>query len=420
MLIARESGPRPLENRVEQRFTLRWTTSEPVEAVETLPRGHDWRRKTALLCPEYGQSPSSLRCCLAEAECQRFVLVGHGAYAADVRRTSHRNRSPAASPSNRPARRSTLTASSVRDTPKTRPSSGSKWRGSLRSYRRVLDELRSGAIQLTGFLLLAPRLTEDNAEALAQPRRGASRAVSSSRFWRGGFRGPTYRPVRNRSGETARRPARPHRLLAPRANDSTPRSKLEPLSAERYLVQFTASAELHAKLERARELLSHSVPSGDLPSSSNVPIDALLERELKRRTGAGKPRKRRAQKPDSRHIPVDVERRVRERDLMIASSRAGRIGSGAAAQSSSGPAHTRGENWVAVADENSTSTTAHRAVCRGMATSLGSGSTATRAGSSTLPGRPRNGPGSLGFVQRRRMPQDARSSPPLSFEPCAE
>src|SRR4029079_18493728 len=41
-------------------------------------------------------------------------------------------------------------------------------------------------------------------------------------------------------------------------------SRLEPLSASRWSVQFTASAELHAKIERARELLSHAVPGGDL------------------------------------------------------------------------------------------------------------------------------------------------------------
>jgi hypothetical protein len=40
----------------------------------------------------------------------------------------------------------------------------------------------------------------------------------------------------------------------------------------------------------------------------------LIERELKRRTTAGKPRKCRALKPGSRHVPVEVEREVRERD----------------------------------------------------------------------------------------------------------
>ena len=43
-------------------------------------------------------------------------------------------------------------------------------------------------------------------------------------------------------------------------------------------------------------------------------LDALLERELKRRLGAGKPRKSRKLKPDSRHIPVEIARQVFERD----------------------------------------------------------------------------------------------------------
>jgi len=105
--------------------------------------------------------------------------------------------------------------------------------------------------------------------------------------------------------------------IRPGATDSAAdshRPKLEPLSAKRYLVQFTASAELRAKLERAKELLSHSVPSGNLPLLVERALDALIERELKRRTGDGKPRKRRALKPGSRHVPLDVERQVRERD----------------------------------------------------------------------------------------------------------
>ena len=178
---------------------------------------------------------------------------------------------------------------------------------------RVLDELRSGAIQLTGLLLLAPRLTEDNAEALLTEARGKSRSKLEqilARWFPRPDVPPSVQPLWRDGGTSG--PTAP--LARPGANDSKPLSKLEPLSAERYLVQFTASAELYGKLERARELLSHSVPNGGLPELVERAFDALIERELKRRTGAGKPRKRRAQKPDSRHIPVDVERRVRERD----------------------------------------------------------------------------------------------------------
>ena len=55
-------------------------------------------------------------------------------------------------------------------------------------------------------------------------------------------------------------------------------------------------------------------PSGDLAALFERAIEALLEAETKRRFGAGKPRKRRALEPGSRHIPVEVARVVWERD----------------------------------------------------------------------------------------------------------
>jgi hypothetical protein len=61
-------------------------------------------------------------------------------------------------------------------------------------------------------------------------------------------------------------------------------------------------------------LLSHSVPSGDLAALVERAFDALIAQETKRRMGAGKPRKRRALAPGSRHVPVEVARLVWERD----------------------------------------------------------------------------------------------------------
>jgi hypothetical protein len=92
------------------------------------------------------------------------------------------------------------------------------------------------------------------------------------------------------------------------------RYRLEPLSAERYCVEFTASAEFRTTLERARELVSHAVPSGDLALVFERALDERIARELKRRTGSGKPRKRRELHPDWRHVPVEVARQVWERD----------------------------------------------------------------------------------------------------------
>jgi hypothetical protein len=179
-------------------------------------------------------------------------------------------------------------------------------------FPRVLVELRSGAIQLTGLLLLAPHLSQTNAEALLTEARWRKRR-QLERLLAQWFPRPDVPPsvqllgIAQPSGPTPS-------ATRPGANDSAVRPKLEPLSAERYLVQFTASAQLYSKLERAKELLSHSVPSGELPLLVERALDALIERELKRRTGAGKPRKRLPLKPGSRHVPVHVEREVRERD----------------------------------------------------------------------------------------------------------
>jgi hypothetical protein len=92
------------------------------------------------------------------------------------------------------------------------------------------------------------------------------------------------------------------------------RSRLEPLSPSRWRVEFTAPAEFQEKLEKARQLLSHALPSADLSELFDRALDALIERETRRRFGVGKPRKARALKPGSRHVPVAMKRAVWERD----------------------------------------------------------------------------------------------------------
>src|SRR6185295_6187397 len=90
-------------------------------------------------------------------------------------------------------------------------------------------------------------------------------------------------------------------------------------------------------LERATELVSHAVPRGELPKVIERALDALIEREMRRRIGTGKPRKQRPLKPGSRHVPREVARLVWERDSGRASSSTPRDGaptSGAISRSS--------------------------------------------------------------------------------------
>jgi hypothetical protein len=77
----------------------------------------------------------------------------------------------------------------------------------------------------------------------------------------------------------------PFVLESPRAE------RLEPLSAGRYRVQFTADAALKEKLERARDLMRHALPSGDLAALIARSLDLLIEQLMKRRFGTPSRRK---------------------------------------------------------------------------------------------------------------------------------
>ena len=96
---------------------------------------------------------------------------------------------------------------------------------------------------------------------------------------------------------------------------------MEPLSPARYKIQFTASVELHDKLERLRVLMrssSSAGPDSDLAAIIEEAVTEKLERlEAKRFAKTKAPRKSLEQtdtSPSSRYIPAPVKRAVRERD----------------------------------------------------------------------------------------------------------
>src|SRR5262245_54989187 len=199
---------------------------------------------------------------------------------------------------------------------------------------RVLDEFRSGAIHLTGLFLLDRYLNDENAEELLATARGTSRRelekILAVRFPRPDVSSSIEalaRVAASTTAETPRPVSGPSPWFTcpgdPGADASTAgggrfagdcRSRVEPLSAERYRVEFTASATLREKIEQARELLSHALPNRDLALLFERALDELIERELKRRVGAGRPQRRVQLHPDSRHVPLPVAKQVWERD----------------------------------------------------------------------------------------------------------
>jgi hypothetical protein len=91
-----------------------------------------------------------------------------------------------------------------------------------------------------------------------------------------------------------------------------------PLAPSRYRVQFTAGAELHDKIERARGLLRHQVPDGDLAVIFDRAMTLLVEDLERARFAATKAPRKAAHEadpsPESRRIPDPIKRAVWARD----------------------------------------------------------------------------------------------------------
>jgi hypothetical protein len=211
-----------------------------------------------------------------------------------------------------------------------------------RRFPRVLDFVRAGRIHLTGLRLLQPVLTEENAEAVLGAASGRSkRAIEElvAGLAPKPFVPPSIRKLPERAPAVVEAPPTPSLPLpltdAPAVEtpaEATPsvspsplplpplrRPEVEPLSAEAYRVEFTADRALKAKLEKAEELMRHSVGPGNLVAVIDRALDLLIEEVTKERFGVGrKPRSTAAEAEErevvTRHIPDAIKREVYERD----------------------------------------------------------------------------------------------------------
>jgi 5-methylcytosine-specific restriction endonuclease McrA len=102
-------------------------------------------------------------------------------------------------------------------------------------------------------------------------------------------------------------PPNPEARSAVSRNGSAPRvsqGSIEPLSAGRYRIQFTADAALKQQLELARNLLRHAHPTGDFAPIVSRALKLLIDDLLRQRFGAVKRRK--AARPAPTHSPTSA------------------------------------------------------------------------------------------------------------------
>jgi 5-methylcytosine-specific restriction endonuclease McrA len=102
----------------------------------------------------------------------------------------------------------------------------------------------------------------------------------------------------------------------PAPTRASPPARIAPLSPATYELRLTASAELKDKLERARDLLRHRNPSGDLAVVVERAVDALLVQLEKERLGATARPQKKARGTKKGRVSRATRREVFERDGM--------------------------------------------------------------------------------------------------------
>ena len=179
-----------------------------------------------------------------------------------------------------------------------------------RRFPVVLEMLTAGQLSLTTVKLLAPHLTAANhAEVLASAqgmsRRQVERLVAA------------LAPQPDVPVTVRRLPSSPAPAMLPDAPTvSAPsRAEIAALSPDRYKMQLTISGATLEKLELAKELLSHAVPSGDAEAILERALTLLVDDLMKKKFAATRhPRTGTATVPGSRRVPAEVQRAVHLRD----------------------------------------------------------------------------------------------------------
>jgi len=157
----------------------------------------------------------------------------------------------------------------------------------VRRFPHVLGYIERGELHLCAIYALRDHLTEENHDDLLLEASGKStRAVEA--MIAGRFPRPDVpsqiEPVEPQTFLHAVTPdAQPALSSATRPAERRP--TVEPLSASRYRIELTVSAEIRTKLERIKNLKRHRNPTGDLETILDASLGLLLAKLEKERLG---------------------------------------------------------------------------------------------------------------------------------------
>jgi hypothetical protein len=190
----------------------------------------------------------------------------------------------------------------------------------VRRFPALLGHVESGAVHLSTLVLLRDYLTEANVDELVLATSRKTKREVEELVARRAPRPDVPSKIRKLPAPTERTAfGAPLGLALEPATTSSPTprpaARIEPLSESRHKVQLTVSTELRAKLERARDMMRHRNPSGDLATVVEQALDALLERlEKERLAKTSRPQRSTPRATKKGHIAAAVRRAVFARD----------------------------------------------------------------------------------------------------------
>jgi hypothetical protein len=188
----------------------------------------------------------------------------------------------------------------------------------VRRFPSLLGHIESGAVHLSTLVLLRDHFAESNVDEVVAATSGKTKREVEELLARRAPRRDVPSKIRKLPGTLGERAgaASPGALFGAAAaatSSAAPgvRARIEPLSECRYRVQLTVSAEVREKLERAKDLMRHRNPSGDLSVVVERALDALVAKLEKERL-AKTSRPRRAARGMEQGCATKQERATKE------------------------------------------------------------------------------------------------------------
>jgi hypothetical protein len=195
-----------------------------------------------------------------------------------------------------------------------------------RAARRVpllFPAIADGRLHLSAVILLAPYLSQENAEELLAAATHKTKfqieQLIAERFPRldvPAMVEPLVESTSQDPFQIERAPGRVEAIALKTVEPAALRPKVTPLAPKRFFLQFTVEEETHDMLGYVQALLSHQVPPGDVARVFHLGLKSLIAQVEKRKFAAtARPRRsRRHEVPGSRYISAAVKRAVWERD----------------------------------------------------------------------------------------------------------